>query len=163
MRAKNVLWTSLLIASLGFVGACTAKQKPAETTAQPPAEFPETTREAPPSEPPAIGLETIYFDYDQSVIRDDQRATLGNDAGAIKAGKFPKLTLAGHCDERGSEEYNLALGERRANAVKQYLVDSGVGGASLDTVSFGESQPAVQGHDESAWMRNRRVEFLKQQ
>ena len=67
--------------------------------------------------------------------------------------------MQGHCDERGSDEYNLALGERRANAVKQYLVDSGVS-AALDTVSYGESQPAVQGPDESAYRMNRRAAFV---
>ena len=67
--------------------------------------------------------------------------------------------MEGHCDERGSEEYNLALGERRANAVRQYLVNLGVTNSTLDTVSFGESKPAVQGHDESAWRWNRRAEF----
>jgi peptidoglycan-associated lipoprotein len=70
------------------------------------------------------------------------------------------ITIEGHCDERGSEEYNLALGERRAAAVRQYLVDSGVSAGKLDTVSFGEAKPAVQGHDESAWRWNRRGEFV---
>ena len=69
------------------------------------------------------------------------------------------LTLQGNCDERGSEEYNLALGERRAASVKKYLVDLGVPSSRLKTVSFGESKPAVPGHDESAWKWNRRVDF----
>ena len=69
------------------------------------------------------------------------------------------VVIEGNTDERGSEEYNLALGERRADTVKRYLVDLGVPSARLSTVSFGESRPAVQGHDESAWRYNRRVEF----
>ena len=69
------------------------------------------------------------------------------------------MTIEGHCDERGSEEYNLALGERRANAVKRYMVDLGVPSSQLRTVSFGEAKPAVVGHDESAWRYNRRTEF----
>lgn len=105
-------------------------------------------------------LETIYFDFDRHVIRDDARSVLKANGQAIKNNAdWRTITLEGHCDERGSEEYNLALGERRANSVKQYLVDSGVSGARIDTVSFGESKPAVQGHDESAWKWNRRVEF----
>lgn len=110
-------------------------------------------------EVPDAKLVTIYFDYDRAAIRDDQKSALRANANAIKAGSWSKVVVTGHCDERGSEEYNLALGERRANAVKQYLIDSGVRASRIDTVSFGESQPAVRGHDEGAWSRNRRGEF----
>jgi peptidoglycan-associated lipoprotein len=159
MRVKSVLLTSLLLASVAFSAACTKKTEPVAATA--PTEFTEDTgAAAAPTEAPVAGLETVYFDYDQSVIRDDQRATLGNNANAIKGMSLAKVTIEGHCDERGSDEYNLALGERRANAVRQYLVDSGVT-ASVDTVSYGESRPAVQGSDESAWRMNRRAEFVK--
>jgi peptidoglycan-associated lipoprotein len=159
MRAKSLLWTSILIASVAFAGACkstaTAKEQPKTDT-----EFPPATGEQTPQETPVAGLEAVYFDYDQSVIRDDQRAVIGSNANAIKSMGLGKVTVEGHCDERGSDEYNLALGERRANAVKQYLADSGVT-ASIDTVSYGESRPAVQGSDESAWRMNRRAEFVK--
>jgi len=112
-----------------------------------------------PTEAPT-GLEPVYFDFDSAAIKDDQRPTLQANVGAIgKHADWKTVVLEGNCDERGSEEYNLALGERRANSVKQYLIDSGVSGARIDTVSFGESKPAVQGHDESAWKWNRRVEF----
>lgn len=105
-------------------------------------------------------LQTIYFDFDSSAIRDDQKPTLRADGMTIKnTPSWKRVVLEGYTDERGSEEYNLALGERRANSVKQYLVDLGVPSSRLDTVSFGESKPAVQGHDESAWKWNRRVEF----
>jgi len=160
MRAKSLVWTSILIASVAFAGACTStKKEPAAAAEQP--EFDKGTERAAASpEQPVAGLEAVYFDFDQSLIRDDQRATLGNNANSIKGMKLAKVTIEGHCDERGSDEYNLALGERRANAVKQYLVDSGVT-ASIDTVSYGESRPAVQGSDESAWRMNRRAEFVK--
>jgi len=72
------------------------------------------------------------------------------------------VVIEGHCDERGSEEYNLALGERRADAVRRYMTDLGVPGGRMSTVSFGESRPAVQGHDESAWRYNRRADFVGQ-
>ncbi len=162
MRAKSLLWTSILIASVSFAGACTAKK--VEKAATAPTEFGDKGAEAVAVAPEVAipGLEDIFFDYDQSVIRDDQRATLSSNATAIKSRGLAKVTVEGHCDERGSEEYNLALGERRANAVKQYLVDSGVS-ASLDTVSYGESRAAIEGHDESAWMRNRRAAFVAQQ
>lgn len=109
-------------------------------------------------------LENILFDYDSAAIKSDQRVVLQGNASKIgqNAG-WKMIVVEGHCDERGSEEYNLALGERRAAAVKQYLVDSGVSGAKLDTVSFGEAKPAVQGHDESAWKWNRRAEFVVSQ
>ena len=106
-------------------------------------------------------LENVLFDYDSSAIRSDQRVVLQGNATKIgQNASWKMITIEGHCDERGSEEYNLALGERRADAVKQYLVDSGVSGAKLDTVSFGEAKAAVQGHDESAWKWNRRAEFV---
>jgi peptidoglycan-associated lipoprotein len=105
-------------------------------------------------------LERVYFDYDRSTLRDDQRPTLRANAAAVQNhADWRTVVIEGHCDERGSEEYNLALGERRANSVRKYLSDSGVPDARLDVVSFGESRPAVQGHDESAFRFNRRAEF----
>jgi peptidoglycan-associated lipoprotein len=105
-------------------------------------------------------LASIYFDYDSSAIRADARATLQANAGAIQnRSEWRQIIIEGHTDERGSEEYNLALGERRANATRQYLEDLGVPSSRLRVVSFGESAPAVQGSDESAWRWNRRVEF----
>jgi peptidoglycan-associated lipoprotein len=106
-------------------------------------------------------LESVYFDYDSSAIRSDARTVLQGNVGTINQNAgWRMITIEGHCDERGSEEYNLALGERRASAVRQYLVDSGVSAGKIDTVSFGEAKPAVQGHDESAWKWNRRAEFV---
>jgi len=105
-------------------------------------------------------LATIYFDYDSSSIRSDARATLQANAGAIQGTKeWRMVVIEGHTDERGTEEYNLALGEQRAHATRQYLTDLGVPSSRLQVVSFGESAPAVQGSDESAWRWNRRVEF----
>jgi len=106
------------------------------------------------------GLSTVYFDFDRWEIRDDARGSLQENASAIKSrSEWGSVTIEGHCDERGSEEYNLALGEKRANSVKRYLANLGVSEGKLTTVSYGESQPAVQGHDESAWRYNRRAEF----
>jgi peptidoglycan-associated lipoprotein len=105
-------------------------------------------------------LGSIYFDFDSSAIRADARTTLKANAQAIDSHpEWKTITLEGHTDERGTEEYNLALGEQRANAAKQYLVDLGAPASRMITVSFGEASPAVQGHDESAWRWNRRVEF----
>jgi peptidoglycan-associated lipoprotein len=107
------------------------------------------------------GFQTVYFDYDKSDIREDARPALRQNADKLNAGNYGVVTVEGHTDERGSNEYNLALGERRANAVKRYLVDLGVPSNNLRTVSFGEERPAVQGHDESAWRYNRRADFTK--
>ena len=121
-----------------------------------------TTGDEMVGEPGVRGLlETVYFDFDSAAIRSDMRPVLQGDVSKIGSNpSWKMIVIEGHCDERGSEEYNLALGERRANATKQYLIDSGVSGAKLDTVSFGEAKPAVQGHDESAWKWNRRAEFV---
>ena len=113
------------------------------------------------SEPERVReLGSIYFDFDSASIRSDARTTLKANAQAIQGhSEWKTITLEGHTDERGSEEYNLALGERRANTAKQYLVDLGAPTSQMVTVSFGEASPAVQGHDESAWRWNRRDEF----
>jgi len=98
----------------------------------------------------------------QSAIRPDEAEVLRKNAGIIKGNpSWGQITLEGNTDERGSEEYNLALGERRAMSVKRYLVDLGVDEKRLRTVSFGEAKPAVPGHDETAWRYNRRVDFAK--
>jgi peptidoglycan-associated lipoprotein len=127
-------------------------------------EFDDGSQDAPvPVETVNISdLETVYFDFDQAAIRSEGAVTLRKNATTIKENSsWGTITVQGHTDERGSAEYNLALGERRASAVKRYLVDLGVSEARLRVVSFGEAKPAVPGHDESAWRYNRRSEFSK--
>ena len=105
-------------------------------------------------------LQPVYFDFDSYAIRSDAKPTLMADGKAIKDNPaWGLVTVEGNTDERGSEEYNLALGERRANSVRRYLVDLGVPSSRLAVVSFGESKPRSVGHDESAWRYNRRAEF----
>jgi peptidoglycan-associated lipoprotein len=106
---------------------------------------------------PAPGVNTVS--PHRSELRADSRETLRDNAGVIEKNDWDELVLEGHCDERGTEEYNLALGERRANSVKRYLSGLNVGKTTLTTVSYGESRPAKPGHDESAWKWNRRVDF----
>jgi peptidoglycan-associated lipoprotein len=100
-----------------------------------------------------------YFDYDKYNIREDQKAGLSDNAGRLKAKGF-KATLEGHCDERGTIEYNLALGQKRADSVKGFLVKAGVGKDQLTTISYGKERPVDQGHTEAAWAKNRRVEIV---
>ena len=105
-------------------------------------------------------LDPVYFDYDRSTLRSDSAARLKSQAESMR--KFPDwayITIQGHCDERGTEEYNLALGDRRADAVRRYLVTLGVSADKIRTVSYGELRPASIGHDETAWKENRRAEF----
>ena len=106
----------------------------------------------------AIGAK-VYFDYDKDEIRDDQKAVLDAKVGILNANAGLRLRIAGHTDDRGSDEYNLALGQRRAASVQRYLVSRGIGAARFETVSFGKERPAAQGQNEDAWSKNRRAEF----
>lgn len=99
----------------------------------------------------------VYFAYDESSLSDDARAKLSRNADLLKAQQRLSMTIEGHCDERGTSEYNLALGERRANAVKGYLASLGVGGDRLRTLSYGSERPACAEHEESCWSQNRRA------
>ena len=148
---------ALLIGGLG----CAGSQGTDEETPYTGSEWNESPTPTPTGDGAPMGsAQTVYFDYNKSDIRGDARETLKGNADAIGSGDGGTITVEGHCDERGSTEYNLALGERRANAVKRYLVDLGVPSSRLRTVSFGEDRPAVQGHDESAWRYNRRADFV---
>jgi peptidoglycan-associated lipoprotein len=102
---------------------------------------------------------TIYFDFDKSDLRPDAREGLQANASYLKSNSNVQVTIEGNCDERGSNEYNLALGKRRAEAAYKYLVDLGVESSRMTTVSYGEEKPAVEGHNELAWAKNRRDEF----
>ncbi|MDB6060566.1 MAG: peptidoglycan-associated lipoprotein [Verrucomicrobiaceae bacterium] len=101
----------------------------------------------------------VYFGYDQATLSSDGQSVLDSNISALKSGS-QHIRLEGHADERGTREYNLALGERRANAVLQYLVANGVSKARIETISYGKERPADVGHDESAWSKNRRVEIV---
>ncbi|MFV0349561.1 MAG: peptidoglycan-associated lipoprotein Pal [Halodesulfovibrio sp.] len=103
--------------------------------------------------------ELVYFEFDKFDIKADYRDSLKNKAAVMK--KFPQLRVLveGHCDDRGTEEYNLALGERRARAVKEYLMVLGVSASQIEVVSFGEERPAVEGKGEAVWSKNRRAAF----
>jgi len=101
----------------------------------------------------------VHFDYDQSDLRADDRAILDAKIPILQANPTVRIRVAGHTDERGSDEYNLALGQRRAATVKRYLIDHGIADARIETISYGEERPVAQGSDESAYAQNRRAEF----
>jgi peptidoglycan-associated lipoprotein len=109
--------------------------------------------------PEIPSLVTVYFDYDDSALRPDAKDGLKRNAEFMRSNRDVKAELQGNCDSRGTEEYNLALGKRRAEAAKQYLTDLGIAPQRLITVSFGEENPAAPGESEAAWAKNRRVDF----
>lgn len=102
----------------------------------------------------------IYFDFDKTSLKDEARAVLDKDAEWLNKNKNVTVTAEGHCDERGTAEYNLALGERRAAAAAKYLVDLGVDAKRIKTISYGLERPADQRHNEEAWAKNRRVHIV---
>lgn len=106
-------------------------------------------------------LRTIRFDFDSSEISSEARDLLQNNAEYMKKHANAKVVIEGNCDERGTNAYNLALGERRAGAAKKYLVNMGVSAKRLKTKSFGEERPVDLGHSEEAWRKNRRAEFVE--
>lgn len=107
----------------------------------------------------ALNKRLVHFDYDSSDIAEDDLPTLNAHARYLGQNKNAKVVLAGHTDERGTREYNMALGERRAKAVQVFLVTNGASSSQLDTVSYGKEVPINEGHDDDAWAENRRVEL----
>jgi peptidoglycan-associated lipoprotein len=141
----------MAIAALALMAACSSEQQaaaPATTTSVTPGSVADFRQN--------VG-DRVFFDTDQSNLRDDARQTLNRQAEWLKKYTNYPITIEGHCDERGTREYNLALGERRANAARQYLVAQGVPAARIKTLSFGKENPDPPGSDEAAWALNRRA------
>jgi len=137
-----------------------AATQPAQTGATKPSTTP-TTQPAITANPltdPAnvLSKRSVYFDFDSNVVKDEYRGVITAHAKYMTEKKDTRIRIEGHCDERGSREYNLALGQRRAEAVKKVMTVLGVQEARIETVSFGEEKPADAGHDEAAWAKNRR-------
>jgi peptidoglycan-associated lipoprotein len=108
----------------------------------------------------ALAADTIHFAYDSAVIRDDEKGSLQSVAAALQADPSTKLMIEGNCDERGTEEYNRSLGERRALAAREALAGLGIDPMRIRTISYGKDKPADPGHDEAAWAKNRRDDFV---
>jgi peptidoglycan-associated lipoprotein len=109
--------------------------------------------------PEEFKLITVYFDYDKFELTPEGLETMSTNADQLMSNPIKVILIEGHCDERGTEEYNLALGEKRAREVREYLVKYGIDPSRLSIVSYGESTPADYGHNEGAWAKNRRAEF----
>lgn len=186
-RARHIASVILLVAAV--TAAACRRNPPQVAAAPPPAPPPPAAAPAPPPPPPPPPprpapapaaltedeifarksldqlnaerlLEDAFFDYDQSEIRDDARPALQKDADWLRRWTSTQLTVEGHCDSRGSSEYNLALGTRRANAVKDYLVSLGVAANRVTVVSKGKEQPFCSEESESCWQQNRRGHFV---
>ncbi|UCH00452.1 MAG: peptidoglycan-associated lipoprotein Pal [Deltaproteobacteria bacterium] len=104
--------------------------------------------------------ESVYFDFDKSFIKPEYRATLSEKASILKDNSDINIRIEGNCDERGTNEYNIALGERRANSAKNFLISLGISSDRIETISYGEERPLFLGHDEDSWSRNRRDDFV---
>jgi peptidoglycan-associated lipoprotein len=120
----------------------------------------------PPAPAPAVaipGLNNIYFDFDKYNIRPGDADILSKNVNWFKANANTKIRIEGNCDERGTVEYNLALGQKRADSAKNYLIGLGVDGKMLDTISYGKERPVCTGHDEGCWSQNRRDAFVPAQ
>jgi peptidoglycan-associated lipoprotein len=105
-------------------------------------------------------FETVYFDFDKSNLRDDSVQIIQRNLQILKNNSDMKILIEGHCDERGTNEYNMALGMRRANTCKNYFIANGIDSSRMSVISYGEERPIDSGSGENAWMKNRRAEFL---
>ena len=186
-RGVRVCAAVALAAAIGVSGCAKKKPAPPPAAPPPPAETPRVTPPPPPPPPPAAPpreepraptedeifarktledlnreqlLSDAYFALDSSQITDEGRAALQKNADWLKRRASTKVLVEGHCDSRGSSEYNLALGTRRANAVKDYLVNLGVTGGRITVISKGKEQPFCTEENESCWQQNRRGHFI---
>jgi peptidoglycan-associated lipoprotein len=126
----------------------------------PPAPAPVEARPAPQDFSAADALKPVYFDFDRSDIRPSEKSVLDANAAWLQANGDVLLIVEGHCDERGTEAYNLALGERRARSARDYLVAQGVAANRITTISYGEERPVCREHNEDCWSQNRRAAFV---
>ncbi len=147
--------TTYTITASGPGGSATASAA-VSVNAPPPPPAP-----APAPTPFEQGVHDAYFDFDKADIRPDVREALSQTAEYLKANSSIRVTIEGHCDERGSTEYNLGLGDRRAAAVKEYLVSLGISADRMNTVSFGKEKPFCMEHNETCWQQNRRGHFVR--
>jgi peptidoglycan-associated lipoprotein len=182
-KILNILFIITLVILLTFAFSCRSR-KQVRTTPQPPIQEPSETEDLKDTEEvkPKVSewetgkvekkdltpadynesgvLEDIHFDFDRYDIRPDAREILIRNAEWLKSHLDIHVLIEGHCDERGTNEYNMALGERRANAAKNYLISLGVSSHRMRSISYGEEMPIDPGHNEIAWAKNRRAHFL---
>jgi peptidoglycan-associated lipoprotein len=172
MRLRSglaLVLASLLVASLFGASGCARKSVqsppsvPSPPTSQSPRETPAPSQLAPSPSTPAVvagDFVPVFFGYDSNALDATARTALDRNAKLLRDKPDLRITIEGHCDERGTVEYNLSLGERRAQTARDYLVAAGVAAARIETISYGKERPFDDGHSESAWARNRRAHFV---
>ena len=169
---SSLILLPIALAVAGFLGGCASPVKldaPAPVESRPTAQGPTNTQSQSGITPvdttkgnaiSAANLDrVIYFDFDSYVVKDEYRAIVEANAAMLKSDKAKKEVAEGHTDERGGSEYNLALGQKRAEAVVKQMVLLGAADGQLEAVSYGKERPAAPGHDEESWAKNRRVEL----
>ena len=159
MRSRALV-SLFLAASLGATG-CKKPAPPEAPIVAPPAPAPAPV--AAPVPEPVVEMvknfQRVYFDFDSAALSDDSKSALVENAAIMQANADIRIELQGHADERGTTDYNLALGQRRADAVRRHLTAQGIAGSRITVVSYGEEKPLDSGSSEGAWTRNRRAEF----
>ena len=160
MLLKSIFTLTALVIALGLNSCSDDKKKPAEPVAASASAENAETPASPSASAADLKATAIYFGFDDYTLNSEAQSTLTAMAEGLKANKSAAVQIEGHCDERGTVEYNLALGERRAQSVKNFLSQLGVESARLSTISYGEEKPVVEGHSEDAWIKNRRAEFV---
>jgi peptidoglycan-associated lipoprotein len=164
IKRLMILATVVALVAIAGCGGKKAVDEPStDATSAPPVEEPkdipveETTTE--PADMSPIAISDVFFDFDKYNLSAEAKGTLEANAREMKRVGDASVTIEGHCDERGTKAYNLALGEKRAGAAKDYLVSLGVTASRISTISYGKERPFDGGHDETAWAKNRRAHF----
>jgi peptidoglycan-associated lipoprotein len=170
MFRRNRLFACSAVVLCALMAGCSGSGETNSSSAPPEQNNPATTqpatplpRPAPPSTPQSnLSQHSVYFDFDNSDIKPEGQSVIANWARYLSAHPTLRARLEGNCDERGTREYNIGLGERRANAVATALEAKGVAAAQLTIVSYGKERPVALGHDEASWAQNRRVDIVQQ-
>jgi peptidoglycan-associated lipoprotein len=168
MLKRLTLFTTIILTSLVFTVSCASKKKAADAAGGPDGGTMDSQVAAQDLSVDAAGsdggqiagLYSVHFDYDSSTLTAEARRLLSENADWIKTNSKATVQIEGHCDSRGSVEYNLALGERRAKAVKNYMTSLGIDSKRLTIISYGEEKPIAQGETEEAYAKNRRANFV---
>ncbi|MFQ5630878.1 MAG: peptidoglycan-associated lipoprotein Pal [bacterium] len=175
MKIAKLEFLMLLSFAVGLLFGCGGPKQTAQPEPEVPVPVifdepdpqPAPVREEPRPEPRDLGpsiafiMQRIYFDFDKFDLTGQALSILADNARVLKAYPEANITIEGHCDERGTIEYNLALGDKRARSAKDYLVSLGISPSRISVISYGKERPVDYGHSESAWAQNRRAEFLR--
>jgi peptidoglycan-associated lipoprotein len=156
MRIASTMKLSAVLLAMGFLAACSSTKEEPPRVSTDSGSSTSSVRPGSQEDLKTNVGDTVYFDFDSHSIRADAQATLQKQAAWLKKYPATRLVVEGHCDERGTREYNLALGDRRAYAVKEYLVSLGVDANRLQNKSYGKERPVCSESDESCWAQNRR-------